>query len=102
MTKTAQNKQGSKAKPEIDSETVAVRALARSRGRWPKVGFSERRAIERLAALQAVKLERKFNKIFGSGAHVWSSEAEFNRLVQEIYDRRVAERNARKIGKTSA
>jgi len=96
MDKATPTKRGSRAKPEDQSETVAERALERNKGRWPKHGFSERGSIERLAAEQAVKLERQYEKIFGSVVHVWSSDEEFQQCVQQEYDRRLADRAARK------
>jgi len=99
MAKTTPTKRRSKAKPENQSGTVAERALERTKGRWPKNGFSERGSIERLAAEQAVKLERQFEKIFGSSAHVWSSDEEFQQCVQQEYDRRRAQRENPGSGK---
>ena len=96
MDKTTPTKRGSKVKGESKSGTVAERALERNKGRWPKTGFSERGSIERLAAEQAVKLERQYARIFGTAVHVWSSDEEFQQCVQEEYDRRLAERSARK------
>ena len=101
MDKTAPTKRRPKAKPENQPETVAARALERTKGkgRWPVNGYSERGTIERLAAEQAVKLERRFERIFGARARVWSSDEEFQQCVQEAYDRRLASRVKRdKIG----
>ncbi|MGO9274425.1 MAG: hypothetical protein ACLQOO_30040 [Terriglobia bacterium] len=86
----------SKVKGENKGGTVAERALERNKGRWPKTGFSERGSIERLVAEQAVKLERQYQRIFGAVVPVWSSDEEFQQCVQEEYDRRLADRTARK------
>jgi hypothetical protein len=96
MDKTTPTKRRSKAKQEGQSGTVAERALERTKGRWPKNGFSERGSIERLAAEQAIKIERQYERIFGSVVPVWSSDEEFQQCVQTEYDRRLADRAARK------
>jgi hypothetical protein len=97
MDKTTPIKRHSKTKLENEQGTVAERAFERTKGlgRWPKNGFSERGAIERLAAAQAVKIERQFERIFGTTAPVWSSDEEFQQCVQAEYDRRLASRAKR-------
>lgn len=92
MSKTTPTKPPAGTNTENPVGTVAARALARSRRQWPKGGFPPRGSIERLAALQAVKLERQFQKIFGTEARVWSTEKEFQQTVEEIYERRRADR----------
>jgi len=90
MDKRTPASRRSQAQGENKGGTVAERALERNRGRWPITGFSERGSIERLAATQAVKLERQYQRIFGAAVPVWSSDEEFQQAVQEIYDRRLA------------
>jgi hypothetical protein len=98
MDKTTLTKGRTKGKQENQSGTVAARAFERTKGkgRWPKNGFSERGAIERLAAEQAVKIERQFERIFGTIAPVWKNDEDFQQCVQQEYDRRLADRAARK------
>jgi len=96
MDKKTATSRSAKVKGEKQGGTVAERALERNKGRWPKTGFSERGSIERLAAEQAVKLERQYERIFGAAVPVWSSDEEFQQCVQEEYDRRLAGRAARK------
>jgi hypothetical protein len=95
MSKTTPDSRQPKAQREDQGGTVAQRALERSKGRRGQ-GFSEKAAIAKLAAEQAVKLEGQFERIFGTRPHVWSSDEEFEQAVQQIYDKRLESRKANK------
>ncbi len=89
MTKaTTTRNRHSRARRQSKPRAGSKRAAAGSDGGRTTVGFSERKSIEELAAEQGVKLEGQLKRIVGSGAHLWSSNEEFEEFVQGIDDRR--------------
>ena len=54
-------------------------------------GFFQKKSIEELAAEQGVSLRGQLDRIWGKGAQFWETDEEFERFVQDIYNRRRAD-----------
>ena len=74
-------------KPRWPGAASKRAAMARNGGSL-KSALTERKSIEQLAAEQGVRLEGQLERIWGAGADLWASDAEFAEFVRGIYDRR--------------
>ncbi len=77
-------------------KTASNPVRAERNGKGTASGLWRRKSIRELAAEQGVMLEGQLERIWGSGAHLWESDEEFERFVQEIYDRRREDRDLSK------
>lgn len=78
------------------NKTLSERAPTGRNGERLPAGFSRKKSIKELAAEQGVRLEGQLERIWGSGAHLWESDEEFERFVRDIYDRRRQDRELSK------
>lgn len=92
LTRARASKYGRRSK----SKTPSKRAATGRNGKRLPTGFLRKKTIEELAAEQGVRLDGQLERIWGSGAHLWESDEEFERFLQDIYDRRREDRELSK------